>query len=44
VSSYEVGYHGVDPASTRSMFQEALDVLVAGMTSARLTYRGEHYQ
>jgi len=44
VSPYEVGYHGLDPARTRSMFQEALEVLVAGMTSARLTYRGAHYQ
>src|SRR6059036_381673 len=37
VSPYEVGYHGFDPARTRPMFQEALDVLVAGMTSTRLT-------
>ncbi len=44
VSPYEVGYHGFDPARTRPMFQEALDVLVAGMTSTRLTYRGEHYR
>lgn len=43
VSPYEVGYHGLDPARTRSMFQEALAVLVAGMTSERLTYKGEHY-
>jgi alkanesulfonate monooxygenase SsuD/methylene tetrahydromethanopterin reductase-like flavin-dependent oxidoreductase (luciferase family) len=43
VSPYEVGYHGLDPARTRPMFQEALDVLVAGMTSARLTHKGEHY-
>ena len=34
VSPYEVGYHGLDPARTRPMFQEALAVLVAGMTSA----------
>lgn len=44
VSPYEVGYHGFDPARTRPMFQEALEVLVAGMTSARLNYRGEHYR
>jgi alkanesulfonate monooxygenase SsuD/methylene tetrahydromethanopterin reductase-like flavin-dependent oxidoreductase (luciferase family) len=44
VSPYEVGYHGLDPARTRRMFQEALEVIVAGMTSARLTYRGEHYR
>ncbi len=44
MSPYEIGYHGFDPAKTRPMFQEALEVLVTGMTSARLTYRGEHYR
>ena len=44
VSPYEVGYHGLDAASTRRMFREALEVIVAGLTSARLTYRGEHYR
>jgi alkanesulfonate monooxygenase SsuD/methylene tetrahydromethanopterin reductase-like flavin-dependent oxidoreductase (luciferase family) len=44
VSPYEVGYHGLDAANTRRMFQEALEVIVAGLTSARLTYRGEHYR
>jgi alkanesulfonate monooxygenase SsuD/methylene tetrahydromethanopterin reductase-like flavin-dependent oxidoreductase (luciferase family) len=43
VSPYEVGYHGFDPARTRSMFAEAVTVLVAGMTSDRLTYKGEFY-
>jgi alkanesulfonate monooxygenase SsuD/methylene tetrahydromethanopterin reductase-like flavin-dependent oxidoreductase (luciferase family) len=44
VSPYEVGYHGFDPARTRAMFQEALEVIVTGLTSPRLTYRGEHYR
>jgi alkanesulfonate monooxygenase SsuD/methylene tetrahydromethanopterin reductase-like flavin-dependent oxidoreductase (luciferase family) len=44
VSPYEVGYHGLDPARTRGMFQEALGVLVAGLTGERLTYKGEHYR
>ena len=44
VSPYEVGYHGLDAAATRPMFQEALDVLVAGMTHDRLTHRGAHYR
>src|SRR2546429_8353865 len=43
VSPYEVGYHGLDPARTPPMFQEALDGLGAGLTSARLSPRGEHY-
>ena len=44
VSPYEVGYHGFDPARTRAMFQEALEIIVTGLTSPRLTYRGEHYR
>jgi len=44
VSPYEVGYHGLDPARTRAMFREALEVVVAGLTSERLTYKGEHYR
>ena len=40
VSPYEVGYHGFDPGRTRAMFQEALAVILAGMTSPRLTHRG----
>jgi alkanesulfonate monooxygenase SsuD/methylene tetrahydromethanopterin reductase-like flavin-dependent oxidoreductase (luciferase family) len=44
VSPYEIGYHGLDPARTRAMFQEALAVIVAGLTSERLRYKGEHYR
>src|SRR3989442_7812390 len=44
VSPYEVGYHGLDPARTRPMFQEAPEGIVAGLTSGRLTHRGEHYR
>src|SRR4029453_16117702 len=44
VSPYEVGNHRFDPARARPMFEEAVEVLVAGMTSERLTYRGEHYR
>ncbi|PYN96155.1 MAG: LLM class flavin-dependent oxidoreductase [Candidatus Rokuibacteriota bacterium] len=44
VSPYEVGYHGLDPARTRAMFHEALAVIVAGMTSERLTHKGQFYR
>lgn len=44
VSPYEVGYHGLDPGRTRAMFREALEIIVAGLTSERLTYKGEHYR
>jgi alkanesulfonate monooxygenase SsuD/methylene tetrahydromethanopterin reductase-like flavin-dependent oxidoreductase (luciferase family) len=44
VSPYELGYHGRDPARSRPMFEEALAVLLAGMTSKRLTHAGEYYR
>jgi alkanesulfonate monooxygenase SsuD/methylene tetrahydromethanopterin reductase-like flavin-dependent oxidoreductase (luciferase family) len=44
VSPYEVAYHGLDPARTRAMFEEALAVIVAGLTSERLTHKGEYYR
>jgi alkanesulfonate monooxygenase SsuD/methylene tetrahydromethanopterin reductase-like flavin-dependent oxidoreductase (luciferase family) len=44
VSPYEVSYHGRDPARSRSMFEEALAVILAGLQSERLTYKGEYYR
>ena len=44
VSPYELAFHGLDPASTRAMFQEALAVILAGLTSAELTFEGKHYR
>lgn len=44
ISPYELGYFGVDVATSRAIFQEVLDILVAGMTHDRLTYAGTHYQ
>ncbi len=44
VSPYELGYFGVDPAASRAIFDEALTVLVRGMTSDRLTFEGKYYQ
>lgn len=44
VSPYEVGYHGLDVGRTRPMFHEALAVIVAGLQSDRLTYKGEYYR
>jgi alkanesulfonate monooxygenase SsuD/methylene tetrahydromethanopterin reductase-like flavin-dependent oxidoreductase (luciferase family) len=44
VVPYELRYHGVDPDDSRSMFNEALAVLVAGLTSPRLTFAGRHYR
>ena len=44
VTPYELRYFGVDPAGTRAMFNEALAVLIAGLTSGRLNFHGEHHQ
>src|SRR6516165_8458540 len=41
VTPYELRYFGVDPAGTRAMFNEALAVLIAGLTSGRLNFHGE---
>lgn len=44
VSPYELRYFGVEPAASRAMFNEALGVLVRGMTEDRLTFEGAHYK
>jgi alkanesulfonate monooxygenase SsuD/methylene tetrahydromethanopterin reductase-like flavin-dependent oxidoreductase (luciferase family) len=43
VSPYELRYFGVDPASSRDMFNEALAVLLNGLTHDRLDFQGTHY-
>jgi alkanesulfonate monooxygenase SsuD/methylene tetrahydromethanopterin reductase-like flavin-dependent oxidoreductase (luciferase family) len=43
VSPYEVGFHGHDPEHTREEFEEALQVILAGLTCERLTHHGRHY-
>ena len=44
VSPYELACFGVDPATTREIFDEALDVLRAGMTQPVLNHSGPHYK
>ena len=44
VSPYELACFGVDPAQTREIFDEALAVLLAGLTCERLTFEGRHYR
>jgi alkanesulfonate monooxygenase SsuD/methylene tetrahydromethanopterin reductase-like flavin-dependent oxidoreductase (luciferase family) len=44
VVPYELRYHGVDPDDTRAIFNEALAVLVAGLTNSRLTFEGQYYR
>jgi alkanesulfonate monooxygenase SsuD/methylene tetrahydromethanopterin reductase-like flavin-dependent oxidoreductase (luciferase family) len=44
VSPYELGNFGVDPDNSRAMFDEALAVLLAGLTHERLNFAGNHYR
>jgi len=44
VVPYELRYHGIDPDDTRAIFEEALAVLVTGLTNLRLTFEGRHYR
>jgi alkanesulfonate monooxygenase SsuD/methylene tetrahydromethanopterin reductase-like flavin-dependent oxidoreductase (luciferase family) len=45
VSPYELAYFGVtDDASARSLFDEVLAVVLAGLTHERLTFEGTHFQ
>jgi alkanesulfonate monooxygenase SsuD/methylene tetrahydromethanopterin reductase-like flavin-dependent oxidoreductase (luciferase family) len=43
VSPYELRNFGVDPAGSRAIFDEALSVLLAGLTQPRLNFQGAHY-
>jgi alkanesulfonate monooxygenase SsuD/methylene tetrahydromethanopterin reductase-like flavin-dependent oxidoreductase (luciferase family) len=45
VSPYELAFFGVgDDASARSRFDEALEVVLTGLTNDRLTFEGRHFQ
>lgn len=43
VSPYELRNFGVDPADSRAMFDEALSIVLAGLTRPRLNFAGAHY-
>jgi alkanesulfonate monooxygenase SsuD/methylene tetrahydromethanopterin reductase-like flavin-dependent oxidoreductase (luciferase family) len=43
VSPYELRNFGVDPANSHAMFDEALSVLLTGLTHARLNFSGTYY-
>lgn len=44
VSPHEVSCYGIDPAKSREMFEEALEVVVAGLTQERLEHQGAWYR
>jgi alkanesulfonate monooxygenase SsuD/methylene tetrahydromethanopterin reductase-like flavin-dependent oxidoreductase (luciferase family) len=43
VSPFELNYHKVDPETSREVFVDAWQCVVAGMTHERLTYHGKHF-
>ena len=43
VSPFELNYHNYDPNTAREVYGEALEVLLEGMTSEKLTYEGKHF-
>jgi alkanesulfonate monooxygenase SsuD/methylene tetrahydromethanopterin reductase-like flavin-dependent oxidoreductase (luciferase family) len=43
ISPYEVGYYGVDPATGPERFAEALEVILKGLTQARLDHHGKYF-
>jgi alkanesulfonate monooxygenase SsuD/methylene tetrahydromethanopterin reductase-like flavin-dependent oxidoreductase (luciferase family) len=42
-SPFEVALYGRDPAETRAMFREALDILTQGLATGRVNYEGRYY-
>ena len=43
VSPFELNFHGVDPATSREVFLEALEVLEKGMSNDRLDHQGKRF-
>ena len=44
VSPIEVAFFGVDPDAAMEMFIEGVDLIIKGLKSTRLTFKGKHYQ
>ncbi|MEE2998114.1 MAG: LLM class flavin-dependent oxidoreductase [Pseudomonadota bacterium] len=43
VSPFELNYHNYDAETAREVYDEALKVLLEGMTSSSLTFEGKHF-
>ena len=43
VSPYELAFYNVTPQESRTMFREALEILVAGLRTGEVSYAGEYY-
>jgi alkanesulfonate monooxygenase SsuD/methylene tetrahydromethanopterin reductase-like flavin-dependent oxidoreductase (luciferase family) len=44
VSPFELAYYGVSFMDAREIFEEALEVITAGLRNERLAHRGRHYR
>src|SRR5262249_21945963 len=44
ISPYELAYNNVDFLAAAEIYEEALQIILAGLTSKTLTYHGRHYQ
>jgi alkanesulfonate monooxygenase SsuD/methylene tetrahydromethanopterin reductase-like flavin-dependent oxidoreductase (luciferase family) len=43
VSPYELAFYNVTPQQARAMFREALDILIAGLSTGAVSYAGEYF-
>jgi len=43
VSPYELAFYKVTPQESRAMFREALDILIAGLTTGEVSYAGDYF-
>jgi alkanesulfonate monooxygenase SsuD/methylene tetrahydromethanopterin reductase-like flavin-dependent oxidoreductase (luciferase family) len=43
ISPFELKYHHVDPATSRGLFREALDVILTGLSNEVLDHQGENF-
>ena len=43
ITPYELRYYGIDPALARDLFEETLDIVLAGLQTDRLTHHGTHF-
>ncbi len=42
-SPIELAYFGTDPANAQDIYNEAVEVILTGLTSKRLNFRGKHF-
>lgn len=43
ISAYELEFFDIDIERSRDMFREALDIVIMGLQTGKVTYEGEHY-